>query len=382
MWPEPMDHEAKRQCRPPAPAAGAGLSWLLLLGAGLMACSSGAELESESQRIAGGQADSSHDSVFLLLARTPEGSSLCTATLIAPNLLLTARHCISPGSDEHVLCGASTLGEPYPAGAMYATNDPTPREDSNVFRAIEVRVPTQGTDTCGYDIALVVLSQNVPEAISVPSVPRIDRDVVPGETYTAVGYGVDAAGRPSGRRMQRSNLNVACEPGSCGGGVESTEFLGEDGICSGDSGGPAFDTDDKVVGVVSRGGPDCSTPIYGTVTAWRTFIMDVAAEASGLGHYEAPFWVASGRSDPPGLPAVGGQGGGGADSSVAGAPAGSAGAPDLCSAGDPECPTGPAKLKDSSCSVSQPGSSGPQSGWLLALGGAALALGRRRRQEP
>src|SRR6185369_3211784 len=124
-------------------------------------------------------------------------------------------------------------------------------------------------------------------------------------------------------------LSVACEPGSCGDGVESTEFRGETGICSGDSGGPALDSDGKVLGVVSRGGPDCSEPVYGSVTAWRDFIVQTATDAAALGNYEAPFWVTSGSSELPVL-----VGAGGAD---AGAVAGVQGDP--CAAAS-ECDSG------------------------------------------
>jgi hypothetical protein len=302
---------------------------LLAPSAALLACSGGGErVGGEPHAIAGGDADLSHHNVFLLVARHENSGGLCTATLIAPNLLLTARHCVSPGvGDDHVLCGESVLGEPYPASAFFATNAPQPREDSTFFKAADVRVPVQGEDTCGFDVALIILDQNVPSSVSLPAVPRIDREVMPGEPYTAVGYGVNEDGNSTGSRMQRDGLSIDCQPGSCGSGVESTEFLGETGICSGDSGGPALDADGKVVGVVSRGGPDCSTPIYGTVTAWRDFLTKTANEAAELGGYEAAFWVTTGFSDPPEPPD---EGGGGA-SAGAGATAAAEGEP--CSSG-------------------------------------------------
>lgn len=275
------------------------------------------QLGQTHQTIAGGTPDSSHENVFLLVREEQGSGSLCTATLIAPNLLLTARHCVSPGTgDEHVLCGDSVLGAPYPAQDFFCTNDAQPRESSAFFKAVDIRVPGLGHDTCGYDLALIILDQNVPEAISKPAVPRIDRSVEPGEVYTAVGYGLNERGAPTGARMERSGLMVACEPGSCGEGVESTEFRGETGICSGDSGGPAIDADGKVVGVVSRGGPDCDTPIYGTVTAWQDFIIEIATEAAQVGGYEPPFWVTTRSSDEP-LP----QGTGGEAAGEGGAPA-------------------------------------------------------------
>lgn len=311
---------------------------LLLPCAALLACSASSAESSDALQhaIAGGDADLSHHNVFLLVARHENSGGLCTATLIAPNLLLTARHCVSPGAgDDHVLCGESLLGEPYPASAFYATNAPQPREDSPFFRATGVRVPVQGEDTCGFDVALIILDENVPNSLSQPAVPRIDREVVPGEPYTAVGYGVNEDGNSTGSRMQRDGLSIDCQPGSCGSGVESTEFRGETGICSGDSGGPALDGDGKVVGVVSRGGPDCSTPVYGTVTAWRDFLTKTAGEAAKLGGYEAPFWVTTGFSDPPELPS-----GAGGDAGAAGAPAQpTAGEGDSCSS-DVVCGSG------------------------------------------
>lgn len=278
------------------PRAGALAGVVVLFTVAACSAEPAESFEGSQQSIAGGTVDLAHHHVFLLASR----GGLCTSTLIAPNLLLTARHCVSPGTgDDHVLCGDAVLGEPFPADAFMATNDPYPSRGSTVFGAAEVRVPGEGVDTCGYDIALVILNENVPSSVSTPAVPRIERDVTPGEKYTAVGYGVDEDGEPNRSRMQLSNLTIDCQPGSCGEGVESTEFRGETGICSGDSGGPALDAEGKVVGVVSRGGPDCSTPVYGTVTAWRDFIIDTALDAAQAGGYDPPFWVTTRSSEPP-----------------------------------------------------------------------------------
>jgi hypothetical protein len=325
-----MNHPPKTVRRRNALAARCSALVMALASAAALACSGtpAEQASARAQAIAGGTTDASHQNVFLLVRETQDSGSLCTATLIAPNLLLTARHCVSPGTgDDHVLCGDSVLDDPYPASAFFATNDAQPGQDSPLFHAIAVRVPGLGEDTCGYDLALVILKQSVPADISVPAVPRIDREVQPGELYTAVGYGVNEAGKSTGSRMQLDGLSIACEPGTCGDGVESTEFRGEKGICSGDSGGPALDADGKVVGVVSRGGPECSTPVYSTVTAWHDFIIDVAKEAATLGRYEAPFWVTTGLSDPPVL--VGQDGSGGA-----GGAGGAASLPDLASEGE------------------------------------------------
>jgi len=324
LQPELMFHPPKTERRHFQAARGSVLTAVALTA---LACSAptDADVTRRTQTIAGGTADLSHENVFLLVRESEDSGALCTATLIAPNLLLTARHCVSPGTgDDHVLCGDSVLGEPYPADSFIATNDAQPRKGSAIFHGIDVRIPGLGEDTCGYDVALIILKENVPDDVSTPAVPRIDREVMPGESYTAVGYGLNESGNPTHGRMQLGDLSIECQPGSCGEGVESTEFRGETGICSGDSGGPALDADGKVVGVVSRGGPDCSTPVYSTVTAWHDFIIETATEAAKLGGYEAPFWVTSGVSDRPVLVGQGGAGGAG----------GAASEPPLASEGD------------------------------------------------
>jgi V8-like Glu-specific endopeptidase len=301
-----------------------------------------------------------------MAAHSNQSGSMCTATLIAPNLLLTARHCISSGPRRDIVCGLSELGEPYPANAIFATNDPVPVEGSRTFQGAELSVPDEGADTCGYDVALVRLSANVPPNVAVPAIPRIDREVEAGEVYTAVGYGADESGEPTGQRQMRSGLSVACAPGLCGFGVESSEFRGETGICSGDSGGPALDAQGKVVGVVSRGGSDCGTPIYGTVTAWREWIRETAARAAEAGGYEPAFWVVTGESDAPDEPDSGPTNDGGAGFGGGSGPGLSGTQGDPC--------TSPAECASGYACYSSDGT--PEAGRCVALCGATSACAR------
>jgi hypothetical protein len=255
-----------------------------------------------SERIAGGELDQTHEAVFALYTLFHDGAvGGCTASLIAPNLLLTARHCVSPSAGgDRVICGAATFDDAVPGDQVITTNDAIPSRQSPTFRGASVRVPSEGVDTCGFDIALITLAEAIPNDVARPSIPRIDREVEDGETYAAVGYGVDENGNPTEGRMLLGDLRVACSPGACGGrGIQSTEFLGETGVCSGDSGGPALDADGKVIGVVSRGSEPCETPIYGTVFAWRDLIVETALEAAELGGYDPPFWAVTLSSDPP-----------------------------------------------------------------------------------
>ncbi|HEY8946488.1 MAG TPA: S1 family peptidase, partial [Polyangiaceae bacterium] len=203
--------------------------------------------------IVGGEVDTEHRHVFMLVTIAGNYYQACTATLIAPNLLLTARHCISSNEDEVVICGRSDLGPPLPATSIRASNAVNVQEARRWYEGASVHVPQEGSDTCGYDVALVVLTENVPASVAVPAVPRIDREVAEGEPYVAVGYGLDEQGEQGGRLM-REGLFVSCAPGECGRVAPAGEFIGDTGVCQGDSGGPAFDAAGKVVGIVSRGG--------------------------------------------------------------------------------------------------------------------------------
>jgi hypothetical protein len=149
-------------------------------------------------------------------------------------------------------------------------------------------------------MALVILESNVASVVATPAIPRIDRVAESGEPYTAIGYGLNAEGESNDGRMSRTDLEVRCTAGACGRQyqVVPNEFLGETGVCSGDSGGPALDADGKVIGVVSRGTDPCETPIYGSVASFRDFIVETAFDAAAAGGYPAPFWAWSGVSDP------------------------------------------------------------------------------------
>ncbi len=287
-----------------ATRAFARMGLLLAVGAMQLACSAQSPEQAavnERFAISGGEPDSTDSNVFLVVShRGSEGVALCSSSLIAPNLLLTARHCVANVTDEVVTCGKTEASAPYAASTFFASNAQSLDDATSAYRATTISVPSQGSDICGFDLALITLASNVPASVATPIVPRIDQAVTRGEVYSAIGYGQVSPGDAgaAGARMERGGLKVSCAPGTCGTGVESSEFVGDTGICSGDSGGPALDASGKVVGVVSRSADDCAHPVYGSVAAWKDWIIGVAQQAATQGRYEAPFWVTSGSSNP------------------------------------------------------------------------------------
>ncbi len=272
----------------------------------VIGCGSGAPLSDQApgtaaEPIAGGTLDTSDDAVFEEFTHwvDTDNVSSCTANLIAPNVLLTARHCIASANTENVTCGQSLFGDPVAGTETIVTPDATPGQGSTFYHGMDVRVPTTGDDMCGYDVALIILKSTISSI--PPLVPRIDVPVQSGEEYDAVGYGVNAQGEQNAGRMLLSNLAVHCLSDECQApfGVAPTEFMGQAGICSGDSGGPALDAEGKIIGIVSRGSNPCATPIYSEVAPWRDFITQTVLEAAQDAGYRAPFWAYSGSSDAP-----------------------------------------------------------------------------------
>jgi len=291
---------------------------LFVLGTGLLACSapesSGTSLQQRGQALSGAQIDRDHSGALALVTVTQEQVELCTVTLLTPNLVATARHCVAPSSSDSVVCtnDPGSFSAPYPASRLWVNHARALQDSLGSYGLLAITggsaefVAVANVDVpdtsrvCGGDLALLTLERELDADEATPFLPRLDRAPEPGEPYTAVGFGDTPSASQQGTRRSRSGLQVACTGAGCdpSAGVEASEFLGGDGVCSGDSGGPALDAAGRVVGIASRS-QDCTHSVYSAVSSWSDFIREVAARATRAGSYDDPEWLVAPPPVPP-----------------------------------------------------------------------------------
>lgn len=214
--------------------------------------------------VKGEPSDDAQDATVLVmhydaLAKGGGAASGCTGTLLAPTLVLTARHCVAI-TDPSAAC--SENGEAIEGGVVRQNHTPSAifvfggkerpdflSGDLHPSRGVEI-LDTGAKNLCNHDIALVVLDTPLKDTPIAPV--KLDGLPAAGTLVDVVGWGVSEAETDPKVRLQRRAVQVLdVGPARL---VGPAEFTVGEGPCQGDSGGPALAPSGAVLGALSRGG--------------------------------------------------------------------------------------------------------------------------------
>ncbi|HEY8080013.1 MAG TPA: trypsin-like serine protease [Labilithrix sp.] len=254
--------------------------------------------------VKGTDSDESQDAVVLVIhydALSKDGSAGCSGTMLAPNLVLTARHCVAV-TDEQAACASD--GTPVAGANVMNDYDPTKiyvfagkdRPDFisgvvNVVRGIAI-VDDGAKTLCNHDVALMITEKAVPGAKIAPV--RLDGGPKKSETFTAIGWGITDTTNTTAVRQQKTGVQILdVGPGM---DIGPNEFLASEAACAGDSGGPALAASGAVIGSLSRGGNgsggtgaancDGGTNVYQASASFKDLILSAYAKAGADPWYE------------------------------------------------------------------------------------------------
>ena len=349
-----------------------------------------------------------HDAVVLLINTTDD--SLCTGVVVSrkgePAMVLTARHCVT-AVKALVSCDGTDLQYDYHPANIAVLRGAAPDSPNAGFLGSGKKVFYQEADStgmCNNDFAIVQLDKPN-DSIEPFRLRTMGNRIQVGQTFDVLGYGArkypDPGAETVGLRYIRQGVQVTAV-GPLAPDLFDREFFGTEGICVGDSGGPAV-SGDTVIGIASRV-DNC----YGGTGLWMRPESFVDLIDASFREACASFVDEEGvvrPADPaPGCPGgdAGGAGSGGSagggGSAGTGASAGTggeAGSPGVAgqdpgssgSAGVAGAPGSPADFQgedDSGCAAtvagSQCASPAGVSLWLAALAVLLGLVGRRSRR--
>lgn len=235
------------------------------------------KVSADSAKIIGGEVVQPSDIVAnsTVALKYVEGNiayAMCTGTLIAPNLVLTASHCLRGMNKNEIRIGFSIdVKNQLDIETMYEISD-------------FVTHPKYGSVNRLFDVALIALKKSAPAPYKPVAIVSDKFSMTVGMPMLLAGYGVinDSTGKDT-EALRKVTVPMAKILDSDS--ILVTDQTKATGACNGDSGGPAYLEKDGLLYVygITRGphanAPDCHN--YGEYTwasKYEVFILESAAK--------------------------------------------------------------------------------------------------------
>lgn len=226
---------------------------------------------------------------------------LCGGTLVAPNLVVTSRHCADPTRIDSLDCASYRFSGQTKAPSTIWVTAASPISNGATFH--------QGTRWglprplgCGHDLAFLTLGDAMPEV--APAAPAIAHDAVAtlgASELQVVGYGRSGPGGALDGVRRHAPAHVLCLGGrdactTVPGGREllPTELAVDVQVCGGDSGSGVMAPDGALLGALARtigGSSECAYGVYTRLDPHALLLARSARSAATAGGYAPAPWV-------------------------------------------------------------------------------------------